>query len=264
MSQTCERFGGLRARWVDGDIDAADALSLRLHLESCEACERDVREQREVRELLRARAVALRAPAPETLRQRVAAIVADGAAKPASNVVPMRPRAARPLLGTLRQWMPRSAAAAVFIAVAGVVAVGALAPRGSVLAAQMALDHLKCMVIAPTRPGVDAAEIEQQFREQRGWAVTVPPSAPALGLQLVGLRTCLYHDGHMAHVLYELEGKRVSLFVMPHREAAAAALQVFGQQTRAWSHDGRTYALVAAEESGSLDGVAAHFEANAR
>jgi anti-sigma factor RsiW len=133
-----------------------------------------------------------------------------------------------------------------------------------VLAAQLAFDHLKCLVVAATEAGVVPAEVERQWQERRGWPIGVPASAPSLDLQLVGLRTCLYHDGHMAHVLYEHGGQRVSLFVMPQREAAAAVLSVFGQQTRTWSHDGRTYAMVADAAAGPLEAVAAYLEAHAR
>lgn len=259
----CEHYEAARTRWVDGVAEAAEGLDLRLHLDACPACADDVARQAEVRQALRASADELRGAAPEHLRQRVADLVAGAAARPAAHVLPMPARpAARGRL--VWRWIPRSAAAAVLLAVAGVVAVGALAPRGGVLAAQLALDHLKCLVVAPTSPRVVAEDVERQWAAQRGWSITVAPSTEEHGLRLVGLRTCLYHDGHMAHVLYERDGERVSLFVMPHREGAAASLDVLGQQTRTWSHDGRTYALVTDRAAGEVDQLAAYFAAHAR
>jgi anti-sigma factor RsiW len=189
--------------------------------------------------------------------------MADGDTRGA-RVLPMRPRGARPAWTAVARWMPRSAAAAVLLAVAGIVAAGALAPRGGVLAAQLALDHLKCLVIAHAEPHVEAADVEQQWQAARGWAIKVPPSSAAHGLRLVGLRTCLFHEGQMAHVLYEHAGHRVSLFVMPQHESPETALAVFGQQTRTWSHDGRTYALVAAGSAGTLGDVEGYLRAQAR
>lgn len=264
MSEMCERYEDLRVRWVDGDLAAIEAAELKRHLDACPACAGDVEAQHGVRAALREAAQDLRGRAPDALRRRVVESLAASDTRRGATVVAMRPRAARAGWGAVRQWVPRSAAAAVLLAVAGVVAVGALAPRGGVLAAQLALDHLKCLVIAPTEPHVEAADVERQWAASRGWSIGVPASSPDHGLELVGLRTCLYHDGQMAHVLYEHRGQRVSLFVMPHAEASAAALDLFGQQTRTWSRDGRTYALVAGEVAGPLDAVAEYFQAHAR
>ncbi len=262
MSEFCQRYEGLRARWADGDLPPVEAVDLQQHLATCPACAGDVAAQRHVRDALRQEAADLRGRAPDALRQQVLAAMAAPAQ--GARVLPMRARPSRQPWSALTRWVPRSAAAAVLLAVTGVVAAGALAPRGGVLAAQLALDHLKCLVIAPTEPHVEAAEVERQWQQARGWAIDVPPSSGDLGLRLVGLRTCLYHDGQMAHVLYEHAGHRVSLFVMPQHESPAAALDVLGQQTRTWSHDGRTYALVVADEAGSLGQVEGYFRAHAR
>lgn len=261
MNDTCARYEGLRARWADGEVGSPELLDLRRHLDACPACADDVRRQQDARQALRGHAAQLRGAAPDALRQRVEALVAAEAGR--GKVLPMAAHRARRAWARPLTWMPRSVAAALLLAVSGIVAAGALAPTGGVLAAQLALDHLKCLVIAPTEPGVDARRIERQWEQSHGWAVTLPESSPERGIALVGLRTCLYHDGRMAHVLYDRGGHRVSLFVMPHREAAAAVLDVFGQQTRTWTRDGRTYALVASG-AGSLDEVADYFEAHAR
>lgn len=271
MTKTCREFDAARRRWVDGEAAPAEALGLRLHLASCPVCEEDVRQQREVREALRLRAAELRGLEPrasEDLRRRVAAIVADAApatsAPQAPTLAATTTHSGRALRRSVWQWLPRTAAAAVLLAVTGVVLTGALAPRGGILAAQLALDHLKCLVIATTSPGADPAVIGREWRERGGWDIEVPPSAEAIGLRLVGLRTCLYHEGQMAHVLYDVHGERVSLFVMPQHGRAGAELDVLGQHTRTWSRGGRTYALVAAGDPGPLEAVAAHFEAHAR
>jgi anti-sigma factor RsiW len=261
MIRGCEQFDVLRAQWADGSLAPDTAEALERHTKACPACAADARAQQVVHRVLRRHADALREQAPPALRARVTSLVGQRA-----NVVPFaaarRPRswaASRPW-----QWIPRSVAAALVLAVAGVFAAGALAPAGSVLAWETALDHLKCRLIAAVDPATEPEAIERRWQAQRGWPIRVPASLDSGGLTLVGLRTCLFHQGQMAHVMYDLRGDRVSLFVMPDRTSAAADTSVLGQRTRSWVRDGRTYVLVLPATVASVDDVAAYFEAQAR
>lgn len=261
MTRVCEEFDGLRAQWADGSLEPEAAQTLERHVSACPGCAADARAQQAVRLALRNHAAALREPASPALRARVEALV-----RPRGTVVPFDAgRRARPATGRRPwQWVPRSVAAALVLAVGGVFAAGALAPSGSVLAVETALDHLKCRLIASVDPASEPEAIERRWQAQRGWPIRVPASLDSHGLRLMGLRTCLFHEGHMAHVMYDLRRERVSLFVMRDRSSAAAQVSVLGQRTRSWVRDGRTYVLVVPATVTSVDEVAAYFEAEAR
>jgi anti-sigma factor RsiW len=258
--QTCEDFEQLRAPGADGTLAGDEASRFASHLEACHACSTDLAVQRAVREALRASAGALAEPAPAALRARVEAVV-----RPTRVLSFDAGRKAAPRrLARVWHWMPRSVAAALVVAVAGVVGVGALAPPGSVLALELTLDHLKCRLIAALDPASQPEELARRWQAERGWAIQVPASSAERGLTLLGLRTCLFHEGHLAHVMYDLRGQRVSLFVMPDRASAAAGLSMMGQHTVSWTRGDRTYALVMPAGAAPLTDVAAYVEREAR
>jgi anti-sigma factor RsiW len=248
--QTIERL----CQYADGALPEPERAEVDRHLARCRDCQSEVATQRAVRAALRTHAGALREPASVGLRSRVTAMVASPA------VLPFR--AARPRRASQR-WarvVPASLAAGLVLA----VGIGALAPSGTVLAAQLALDHLKCRVIATVSPEADPGELARRWQHDRGWPIAVPGSRPELRLSLLGLRNCLYHDGTMAHLMYDYRGHRVSLFVMPHREAAAPDMSLLGQHTLTWAASGRTYAVVADAAAGDLGEVAAYLRQDVR
>lgn len=71
---------------------------------------------------------------------------------------------------------------------------------------------------------------------------------PAHRASLVGKRRCLYGHGPVSHLIYDVGGQPVSVFVMPRREftpgAAPIHHEVFGQSADVWSHGDRSYAVV--------------------
>jgi anti-sigma factor RsiW len=249
---TSTHLNELACGYAEQALDGARLEEARAHVDSCPACARDVAIQHQVRESLRARASALREAAPPPLEARIRAAV--GRRTVIAFERPARAQAPRPAWRA-RRFVPASLAAGLLLAVAA----GALSPSGSVLAAQLALDHLKCKLIAPVAPGSDARQLGERWKAERGWPVQVPASSPDLRLELVGLRNCLYHDGTLAHVMYDLRGRRLSLFVMPHAHADAHALTVLGQRTVTWTKGDRAYAVVAPAEAGDLGAVAAYF-----
>jgi anti-sigma factor RsiW len=246
---------------ADGALDSTEQGAVSAHLAACPACARDAALQLVVRQALRTHAATLTEAAPASLRARVAAIATAAPPAERATVVPFATWPAQP--ERRRRWtgfVPMTAAATLLLA----FGVGALSPTGTVLAAQLALDHLKCRAIAPITAGADPYEVGRTWERTRGWPVAVPGSRPALHLQFVGLRRCMYHDGTMAHLMYDYRGHRVSLFVMPHAEANAERLAVLGQQTETWTADGRTYAVVADGGAGDLADIAAYFRQAAR
>jgi hypothetical protein len=148
-----------------------------------------------------------------------------------------------------------AAAAALVLAVTGGF-VWSTGHSSVLLAAQLTLDHIKCFIV----DGDDHAEhvpadrAEAQMRDQFGWSVPIPTPAARPDVHLVAVRRCLYGEGIIAHVLYRVENEPVSLFVIPDRRAAAAAVSAFGRHSEVLTRDGVTYVLVAPAR---LRGVAA-------
>ena len=75
-----------------------------------------------------------------------------------------------------------------------------------VLAAQLALDHLKCFAIEPHDHGetVTVAEAEAELKGDYGWDLMVPPTAGAASGQLVAVRRSISEydckpDGDSVH-----------------------------------------------------------------
>ena len=240
------------AGYVDGQLDQEDGPRLEQHLQVCPACRARVAAERSVRLALRAHADELREPAPASLR---------AALTRRATVVPLVPR---PRRTAVWQWIPLPAAAALLIALTGIIAVGALAPRGSALAAQLTVDHLKCILLADKHQHPDAQAVAADWQARRGWAVEVPPSSQAERLELVALRRCLLTDGELAHLVYLQAGRPVSVFILPHPRSSAPELAIMGHETVSWSRDGRTYAVVADLPAADLERVVAYVQPRVR
>jgi anti-sigma factor RsiW len=214
------------------------------HLAECGACRRDLRAQRDVHGLLRARASSLQGRAPETLQARLA-----------------DQRAAR------RSWASRSGplrmpvAATLMLAVLGSLVYGLTGVSSTVLAAQLALDHLKCARFVAPDATVNPAVAMREWTSRYRWTPRMPAPDRTGRATLRSVRRCLYGHGHLAHLMYDVDGRVVSLFVMPRVEhpatATPAAHRLLGQHARVWSESDQTYAMVGdvpAERLASLAG----------
>jgi anti-sigma factor (TIGR02949 family) len=240
---------------VDGSLQMSDQETVTAHLAACPACARDAALQMVVRRALRTHASSLTETAPDSLRARVAGLASPVVTQAAGVVVPFPANVVRRATRRWTRVLPMTAAATLLLAVGA----GLLSPTGTVLAAQLTLDHLKCRAIASVSPGADPTHLGREWEQSWGWPVTVPGSRSDLDLSFVGLRHCLYHDGTMAHLMYDYRGHRVSLFVMPQRDAVANRFALLGQRTETWSAGGRAYAVVADEGAGELGSIAAYF-----
>jgi anti-sigma factor RsiW len=194
----------------------------------------------------------LREAAPESLRAAVTR---------REIVVPF---VRRPDRKPVTRWMPLPAAAALVIALSGIVAVGALAPRGSALAAQLTVDHLKCKLLAGKDARPSPAAVAVEWEERRGWHIEVPPPSADDRLELVALRRCLFSDGEMAHLVYLQGGRPVSVFILPHERQSAPEVEIMGHETVTWSRNGRTYAVVGDLPANELQRVAAYIQPRVR
>lgn len=244
MAMDCRQFEGSLAAVADGNAPAEDAARVARHLESCEACRQVVHAQTTARAVLRARAAQLSVTAPPGLRTRIAATA----------------RAERPEPSGALNWRGRLsafAAAALVVLVLGAALLPVVTGRFTVvLAAQMALDHLKCFVIDGDGdgPAISKADAEALLKREYGWTMSVPASSEAADLALVAVRHCLYGDGLAAHLLYRAQGQPVSLFIMPGLVRPPAELRVLGHDELVWTQGDRTYMLVSG--AGTTAGLA--------
>jgi anti-sigma factor RsiW len=231
-------------RYVDGRI--GDAAEIAAHLETCEACRASAHAQSVARTVLRARAAELAPMAPPGLRTRILA-------NSPQELKTLGPSAFAKATADKQDlaWSGRLsafAAAAMFVLTVGAVLLPVTTIRSTaLLAAQLALDHLKCFTIEGEADGqpIAKAQAEAALKQEYGLDVVVPASRPGDRLELMAVRRCLYGDGRAAHLMYRLNGEPVSLFVIPDLARPEAELSLFGHDQVVWTQGDRTYMLVA-------------------
>jgi anti-sigma factor RsiW len=249
MSHDCRRIEALLPPYVDGAARREDVALVDAHLAACRDCHARVHAERTARAVIRARAAELMPLAPPGLRTRLAATMRDD----------------QPL-----GWAGRltAAAAAVGALVLVVAALEMMTPNSSILlAAQLALDHVRCFVVEQRTSGAaDSGALQERLKEDYGWSIRVPASDAATGVTLIAARRCPFWLGPYAHLLYRTpEGREVSLYVAPGRELAAEQLSVFGHAEHLWSSGGSAYVLVArGVEEADLARIASYMERRTR
>jgi anti-sigma factor RsiW len=241
MKEDCLEIEPLLAPRADSQLDPARRAAVERHLAVCPACRHAAALQRDVRDLLVARADGLRIRASEDLRRRVTAQV--GRRDRRSAWSPVR--------------LPVAATLLLTVLVLGTYTLTSTST--TVLAAQLALDHLKCVKLVqdPSGQGLDPVAAGEEWERTYKGPLTVPTISAADGSRLVGVRRCLYGHGHLAHLLYNVNGRIVSLFVMPKADHEASAegtlLAVFGHEARVWSAGDQTFALVSDADVVGMD-----------
>jgi anti-sigma factor RsiW len=238
----CRQIEAILPPFVDGEAGAADAAVIHAHLARCAACRKVVEEQKGVRALLSSRRASLREAAPAGLESAVRQLTA----------------APSPVTATgawSRRFSPLAAAAAVVLALFGGLYWGT-GQSSVLLAAQLTLDHIKCFMIdGDAHAHAMTSDVAQvRLHESHGMDVKLPTPPSADAASLVSIRSCLYGEGWVAHVLYRVEGQPVSMFVMPGQQSAPADVSAFGRHTQVLTRQGVTYVLVAPAR---LTGVAA-------
>lgn len=253
----CRELEPFLAAYVDGEAAAADRARVDAHVAGCRCCRDRLAAQRTVCESFREQRVRLRSCASEHLKARCARAAAASGASAAG----VRPR---PSLGGVRRWVPLTAAATIFLAIAAVFGLG-LNDKVQALAFQATADHAKCTrFVNMSKVAVDPVAAGDAWQNRFGWPIRVPSSS-AHDLELRAVRRCGVTDGLVAHVMYVWRGEPLSLFVLPSRvlEDAPAYARRFGHDSVMWSQNGRTYIMVAERRRDpGLDSVAAYVRAN--
>ena len=255
----CRDVEPLKAAYVEGEAAPAERSTVDAHLKKCGRCRDEVAVERAARDVLIARREELRSTAPQPLKQRCAAHAAAAAFRGtgASRRAPI-----------YRRWIPMSVAATLLLAVGGVFMFG-LTQKAQALAFQMTIDHVKCSRFAGDGAHIDGAAAEQRWAATYGWPIRVAggsaASTPVEGApRLRDVRRCAVTDGRVAHILYEWQGRPLSVYVLPSVVIGGAEeVRRFGHDAVLWSQNGRTYALVArGPKRTELDGVVRYVKAN--
>jgi len=204
--------------YVDGALPAEARAEVEAHLAACPACREQEAFERGLREKMRALPAP---PLPPGLEERVA-----------------RRLRRRPLPRFVR-WLPLAAAVVLVVAWA----------RGAApfVAWELTRDHVHCFGGARLPAQVwtsDPREIAAWYRE-RGTELPLVP-ATAGGLELVGGRFCPLLDRRVAHLYYEGQKRRLSLYVVPGpaRFTSGLGIRVRSENVRLLRTGGETVALV--------------------
>src|SRR6188472_3363066 len=132
--QNCEPFEPLLAACADGAASQAERARVTAHVATCPACAKALEVQQLMHQAMALRGRAAAVPAPPGLRTRIAATLAADRA-PVIDI-------------GWRTRLSAFAAAALVVLALGALALPVITGRSNVvLAAQLALDHLKCFTI---------------------------------------------------------------------------------------------------------------------
>ncbi len=247
--KNCADIDLLMTPYVDGEVGTADRQAVAAHLADCLPCCERADAERAARRIVRSQASMLTRPAPAALRARCVGAAPSSGTPARRTGVGLR----------VRQWVPLSVAATVLLAVGGVFMAGQQERLEASFVAQLAIDHEKCFTEFGTgHPRLDAAQAEARLAAEPGFDVWVPASLDRDQISLVDVRVCDYDGGSMAHLLYEVEGQPVSLFVIPEARHAERSREVMGLHARLWSNDAAACVLVGREDAAAMDKIVTH------
>jgi anti-sigma factor RsiW len=236
----CRLIAAQLTSYVDDLLEPDRRVEVDRHLGECPSCRLAVAGERGSQSVLRHHASRLREePLPPGLRSRCESIV--------------REQAGARVAGWRRTLVPTVLSVILLVFTAS--AIFSLATRRSdaLLAAQLTADHSKCFkLFVDGDASMSAEEAERLLSEQYGWKIHVPPSTS--GVQLLGVRRCLYADGLIPHVMYRSNGEDLSLFVLNGVTRHATDLVTFGHRSQIWTRGNTTFVLVSpSEKSDRLD-----------
>jgi len=253
----CRELEPLFAAYVDGEAADCDCAALDAHFRSCPPCRSRIEAERIVKEAVASHRSTLRTCASEDLRRRCEVSCRAHAVGPAAA-------GPRPNVFARRTWVPLSMVATVVLTVAGVF-IYSLKDGAEALAAQLAVDHVKCFEFAsPPVIIPDAKLLSREWAEARGWAVKVPESEPVEQLELLGIRRCISTEGMTAHLMYKWRGQPLSVYVLnsehPRVSSVPRLIERHGQEELIGSKKGRTYAVVTRGRPSEIEHVALYVQ----
>lgn len=273
----CAVINPLVTPYVDDQLPEDARAQVERHVRACPPCRARVTAERAVHDLIRARRAALSAPcAPAALHSRClqhaerATTAGDQAGRPSVIAFPdVAPRAAQlpsPAPVSWRRRLAPLALAATLVLVVGVAFLYQLTVSSThVMAAELALDHMKCFALnGALHTHDEASAVESSLLTGFGWKVRLPAGAGQEGLELVGSRPCLYGEGKIAHIMYRRAGEPVSIYMLPDTARTQEVVQVLGHRAAIWCDGKRTFVLVAKEPQQEIERLASFLQASMR
>ena len=114
-----------------------------------------------------------------------------------------------------------------------------------VMAAELTADHVKCFTMNAVLGTQQTPEVvEQSLASGFGWHARLPQQPDRAGLELVGVRSCLYGQGRVAHIMYHHNGRPVSVFMLPSKTRPEELVDVMGHEAAIWSVGDRAFVLI--------------------
>ncbi len=262
----CEDLEPLLTPYVDGEATAEQCVAVEAHLADCPSCRQSADAEAGARHLLVTRRIELREPAPPALHEACARLARTASSATSSSTARASSRSSSPSTPSLsRRWMWLPLAATVLLVVGGVFGYGLWSDRGVALAAQLAMDHMRCVRLVAEDgsppPTVDAA---RAWLAREGWTTPLPASSTTEDLEFVAMRLCRTTEGETAHAIYRHHGRLISLFILPRRGYVRRTMDVQGRQAVMWSEGSYTYAVIGETSPDSLARVVAYFQRAAR
>src|SRR5580765_5165714 len=186
---SCSTIDPLVTPYIDDELAAADRQTVESHMRRCAPCRTRLESERAVRELVGARKRELHSQcAPASLRARCSqACRADAIRESGPAVASWRARL-----------MPLAMAASLVLVVGAAFVYPLTASSSRVLAAELAVDHVKCFMLNGALGTHHSADtVERTLAASFGWPADLPDRPEQAGLELVGERTCLYGEGRI-------------------------------------------------------------------
>jgi anti-sigma factor RsiW len=245
VSSPCAERELLLHGLADGELDAANALALENHLQSCEECSAAYSDILRQKELFQRGGVRFRAPAQ--LRERVLAAIAaadeDSRAYPSQAIRPL----ARPHQPGRRRFGFGQAGAALSgmaLAASLVLFVSSWNQPPSI-GQELAAAHVRSLLVSHL---TDVASSDQHT--VKPWFLGKLDFAPPVinleqkGFPLIGGRLD-YAGGRVVPALvYRRHSHAINLFIWPAGKPGAAMENLDGYHIVSWTQDGFTYAAV--------------------
>lgn len=272
----CGAIDPLVTPYVDDQLSADEREQVERHVQACPPCRARVTAERAVHDLIHARRLALNAPcAPRALHSRCAdqAQRAARTGEPASRplVIAFPDASARstplPRPSASPTWRTRLAPLALAASLALLVGAAFLyqltISSTRVMAAELAVDHLKCFALNGVLHTHDEpAAVESSMLTGFGWKMRLPAEATEAGLELVGSRPCLYGEGKIAHIMYRRGGEPVSVYMLPETGRKPEVLEVLGHRAAIWCDGKRTFVVLARQPQQEVERLASWVQAS--
>jgi anti-sigma factor RsiW len=232
---------------ADGELDAANALALEDHLESCAGCaaayQRILRQKRMFKE------PGARLAAPSFLKDRILAEIAGAEAPKAATLAAWR---------AFLRWRPDRALAAFSAMALAASLILFLSPGGKPegIGSQLAASHVRSLLAAHLTDVASANQhtVKPWFLGKLDFAPPVADLAQS-GFPLIGGRLDYIGGRVVAALIYKRNAHVINLFIWPAGELKSPAGTLDGYHILSWEKNGFTFAAVSDVNLTELQGL---------